>query len=74
MFRNKNNEYDEKEDKSMKKWTIASIGATILGGLIGAFGILAEYKSGKENESELDARLEEKYGLVPIETEETPEE
>lgn len=52
----------------------ASIAATLASGLVGAFSIFADYKSGKENESDIDARLEAKYGLIPISEEENSEE
>ena len=43
----------------------------VIGGIAGLIGIFTGIKCASEEEAELDARLEKKYGLVPVQEETT---
>ena len=45
----------------------------VVGGIAGLIGIFTGIKCAAEDEAELDRRLEQKYGLKPVETAEEVE-
>ena len=45
----------------------------VIGGIAGVIGIFTGLKCAGEEEAELDARLEKKYGLTPVQEEVTEE-
>lgn len=52
------------------KWYWADLVVGTIGTICGLIGIVTGLKSGAEQEAEMDARLEQKYGLTPVQTEE----
>ena len=45
----------------------------VIGGIAGLIGIFTGIKCAADEEAELDARLEKKYGLTPVQEEVTKE-
>lgn len=58
--------------KNGKRWAIVDMIVGIISGLLGIFGIFTGIKAATYNAEKEDERLEQKYGLTPVE--ETNEE
>lgn len=54
-----------------KRWWIADVIVGLLSGLFGILGIITGMKAANYNEQQQFKDLEERYGLTPIEKEET---
>ena len=54
----------------MKKWMKISIVATLVAAATEVFSLIADWKCKKEEETDDDKRLEEKYGLKAVKNEE----